>query len=131
MANFGVKSNNNLSSCDIRLVRLFTEVVKNYNCSILQGHRDKKTQEEYFNSGKSKVKYPNSKHNSYPSKAIDVAPYPIDWEDTNRFYHFAGYVKGIADRLGIKLRWGGDWDGDLTFSDQSFNDLVHFELLDE
>ena len=52
------------------------------------------------------MQYPNSKHNKLPSKAVDVAPYPIDWNDPDRFYHFAGYVRGIAEGMGIKIRWG-------------------------
>lgn len=46
-----------------------------------------------------------------------------------RWYSFGGYVKATADRLGIKIRWGGDWDGDFDFRDQNFNDLPHFELI--
>ena len=60
---------------------------------------------------------------------IDVAPCPIQWNNSKRFYHFAGYVKGVADSLGIKICWGGDWDKDNDFDDQTFNDLVHFELI--
>jgi len=62
-------------------------------------------------------------------------PYPVDWEDTKRFYHFGGYVLGVASELfkrgeiTHRLRWGGDWDGDTDVSDQQFNDLPHFELI--
>ena len=45
-----------------------------------------------------------------------------------RFVDFAGYVKGVAEDLGIAIPWGGDWDGDGDFSDQRFHDLPHFEL---
>ena len=65
-----------------------------------------------------------------PSMAVDVAPCPIDWEDTKRFYHFGGYVKAWAHALDIKIIWGGDWDSDNDFRDQRFHDLVHFELSD-
>jgi peptidoglycan L-alanyl-D-glutamate endopeptidase CwlK len=73
--------------------------------------------------------FPDSTHNSYPSLGIDVVPYPIDWRDTARFCYFAGYVKGIAQNLGIKIRWGGDWDSDWQVKDNRFNDLAHWELL--
>lgn len=43
---------------------------------------------------------------------------------------FAGYVMRVADELGIKLRYGGDWDGDKKTADQSFNDLPHYEILE-
>ena len=69
-----------------------------------------------------------SHHNSDPSRAVDVAPYPIDWNDTERFGRFAGFVLGMAAAMGIPLRWGGDWDRDNDTHDQKFNDLVHFEL---
>jgi len=69
-----------------------------------------------------------SQHNYSPSRAFDLAPYPIDWQDRARFYVLAGVVLGAAADLGIDLRWGGDWDGDGTFQDQNFHDLPHFEL---
>ena len=71
-----------------------------------------------------------SKHNSFPSLAVDVAPYPINWSDKERFYFFAGYVKATADQMKIKIRWGGDWDGDTKVRDQTFMDLPHYELIE-
>ena len=42
----------------------------------------------------------------------------------------AGYIQATADKLGIKIRWGGDWDSDGDLDDQTFMDLGHFELVD-
>ena len=72
--------------------------------------------------------FPKGRHNALPSKAVDVAPYPIDWEDREGFILFAGYVLGVASQLGLNIRWGGDWDGDFDLSDNEFDDLVHFEM---
>ncbi len=140
MPKFGKTSRERLETCHPDIIRLFNEVVKEYDCSILEGYRGEEKQNEMFATGKSKLKFPLGKHNSKPSKAVDVAPYPINWGDEGtssqrqkavaRFYHFAGYVLAKADSLGIKVRWGGDWDGDKDFSDQKFDDLVHFELID-
>ena len=130
MPKFGESSMKNLNTCDPKLRRVFREVVKHFDCSVIQGVRDEETQNAYYEAKRSKVKYPHSKHNAFPSQAVDVAPYPINWEDYNRLYFFAGVVMGTAQRLGIKLRWGGDWDGDTEVNDQSFNDLVHFELVE-
>ena len=55
--------------------------------------------------------------------------WPIDWEDANRFYYFAGRVMAVASSKGYRLRFGGDWDGDMDLKDQNFNDLVHFEYI--
>jgi hypothetical protein len=130
MPSFSEKSKIKLQSCDKELQRLFNKVVECYDCTILDGYRGEERQNELFSQGRSKVKFPNSKHNKYPSKAIDVAPYPVDWNDLRRFYHFAGYVRGVAENLGIRIRWGGDWDGDFEIKDNNFNDLPHFELIE-
>ena len=128
MPKFGKRSKAKLETCHPDLQRLFNEVIKHFDCSILQGERGEEEQNEYYRTGKSKLKFPQSKHNSSPSLAVDVAPYPIDWNDKHRFYYFAGFVKGIAASMGITLRWGGDWDGDNDLNDQTFFDLPHFEL---
>jgi hypothetical protein len=54
----------------------------------------------------------------------------IRWDDIESMYNFVGYVQGIADQLGIKIRSGADWDMDGDFGDQSFIDAAHFELVD-
>lgn len=129
MYKFSTKSKKELMSAHPELQRLFKEVIKGYDCTVIQGHRGEEEQNEYFRTGKSRVQFPHGKHNSVPSKAVDVGPYPIDWNDEYSFYHFGGYVKGVADQLGINIRWGGDWDGDEDLHDQNFMDLVHFELI--
>ena len=131
---YGRVSKTNLATCKDRLQLLFNAVGKRYNCSILEGHRGKDRQNLLFDQGKSKVRFPEGKHNEDPSLALDAAPYPISWSNNRkniaRFYHFAGYVKAVADIMEIKIRWGGDWDSDRDFSDQNFDDLVHFELIE-
>ena len=128
MPKFSKKSLSKLETCDKRLQDLFLRVVKKFDCTILEGHRGKDRQNKLFNEGKSKLKYPKGKHNSLPSKAVDVAPYPIDWNDRERFTYFAGYVLGIAYQMGLKIRWGGDWDMDTQVKDNNFDDLPHFEI---
>lgn len=129
MPKFSQSSLRKLETCDGQLYQLFTEVVKTFDCTIVTGHRNKAAQNEKYQKGLTTVKYPNSKHNVLPAQAVDAAPYPIDWDDADRFYYFAGYVKGIAQQMGIAIRWGGDWDQDTETADQKFNDLGHFELV--
>lgn len=128
MPKFSRKSHETLYTCHGYIQKVFEEVIKNYDCTILTGHRGEEYQTDVFRQGLSKLNWPDSKHNVQPSLAIDAAPYPIMWQDKKRFYHFAGYVLGIADKLGVTMRWGGDWDSDRDLNDQSFMDLVHFEL---
>ena len=133
MPKFSKSSKMKLDTCDPRLVEIFEEVVKHVDCTILEGRRSKSQQDEYFRTGRSKLEWPNSKHNCAPgelSKAVDAIMYPIDWNDLDRFFYFGGFVKGIAAAKGYKIRWGFDWDGDNDFNDQSFNDGPHFEVID-
>lgn len=129
MPSFSKSSDDKLNTCHPLLQTLFREVVKNYDCTIICGHRGEKEQNEAFEKGYSKLKFPKSKHNSMPSRAVDVMAYPIRWEDKSRHLHFAGYVQATADRLGIKIRWGGNFDGDQNL-DNGFIDRPHFELVD-
>ncbi len=128
MPSFGARSRANLSEAHPELQRVFNEVIKHFDCSVIEGHRGQAEQDAAFHAGKSKLKFPQSKHNKTPSLAVDVCPYPIDWQDYRRFYLFAGFVLATATAMGVKLRWGGDWDGDTTWKDQTFHDLPHFEL---
>lgn len=129
MASFGKTSKARFNTLDTKLQLILIKAIEEYDFSIICGHRTEAEQDKVFSEGLSKVEYPNSKHNTYPSKAVDIAPYPIDWESRERFVYLAGLIKGIAATKGIKLRWGGDWDQDNDFKDQSFNDLPHFELV--
>ena len=139
MPKFGRRSKQKLNECDHKLVELFNEVIKHIDCSVLEGIRTKEKQDRMFAEGKSKFTYPSSKHNvtsaNGKSIAIDVAPYDasvpggIPWEDRERLTLFAGFVLGIAQQMGINIRWGGDWDKDWEVNDNQFDDFPHFELI--
>jgi|TARA_R110000744_G_scaffold172598_1_gene291297 hypothetical protein len=128
MPKFGRKSKENLNTCDSRLQKIFNEVIKHVDCSVLEGHRSKDRQNKLYEEEKTKVKYPDGRHNRQPSSAVDVTPYPVDWKDRERQTLFAGFVIGVASQMGINLRWGGDWDQDFQVVDNRFDDFPHFEL---
>jgi len=98
--------------------------------SIIEGLRSEKRQDELVAEGKSKTKF--GKH--VLGKAVDIAPYPIDWQARDDFHLLGGFVLGVASQMGVNVRWGGDWSasslykGKRTTKDNSFDDLVHFEL---
>ena len=130
MPAFSEKSITKLSTCHPLLQRVFHEVVREFDCTILEGHRDKDRQNQMISEGKSQVQWPDGKHNTVPSLAVDVTPYPIQWDDRERQTLFAGYVLATAKSMGVTLRWGGDWDRDTEVRDNSFDDLVHFEIVE-
>jgi len=111
-------------------------VVERYDIAVICGHRGEKEQREAYDNHKSQLNWPRSKHNEYPSKAVDVAPYPIDWNDNSAFALMAGWILCTADKLlsegkiSHKLRWGGDFNGNRRVIDGRFIDMPHFELID-
>tara|TARA_R100000152_G_scaffold19239_1_gene11403 strand:+ start:1775 stop:2170 length:396 start_codon:yes stop_codon:yes gene_type:complete len=128
MPSFGKSSKKRLATCHEDLQKVFNEVIKYVDCSVLEGHRSEERQNKLFEEGKTKVKYPKGRHNNSPSLAVDVTPYPVDWDDRERQTLFAGFVLGIARSMDIRLRWGGDWDMDFEVTDNRFDDFPHFEL---
>ncbi len=137
MPAFSRLSQEKLLTCHPSLQTLFNEVIKTFDCTIIEGHRPRERQEKLLAEGKTKTL--RSKHLNDPSTAVDVVPYPVLWPEhaspqarhkaLARFYLFAGWVLATAHNMGISLRWGGDWDQDKDVFDQSFDDLVHFELM--
>ena len=128
MPRFGKKSKGNLATCHPDLQKVFNKVIKYVDCSVLEGHRSKDRQNKLYKEGKTQVQYPDGRHNASPSNAVDVTPYPVDWDDRERQTLFAGFVLGIARSMGINLRWGGDWDQDFQVQDNRFDDFPHFEI---
>jgi len=130
MNKFGKTSESRLARVHPSLVRVAREVIQIQDCKVIYGARTQKEQINLVKQGLSRTF--NSKHLINPSDgfshAIDIAPYPIDWNDTKRFYYFAGMFLAKADSLHVGIRWGGNWDMDEDLNDQSFMDLVHFEL---
>tara|TARA_R100000995_G_C3472466_1_gene119045 strand:+ start:380 stop:760 length:381 start_codon:yes stop_codon:yes gene_type:complete len=126
MYKFGKRSRERLKGVDARLINVLNELIKMMDVTIIEGVRTAKRQEELLAKGATKVKY--SKH--MEGKAVDLAPYPIKWDDRDGFYYMGGMIRGIAQQLGYKVRFGGDWDSDGDTRDNSFDDLVHVEILD-
>ena len=130
MPRFGKRSRERLKGVDSKLVNVLNEVVKYFDITIIEGLRSQERQNELVTQGKSKTKF--GKH--VQCKAVDIAPYPIDWDSRDDFHYLGGFVLGVASKMKIDIRWGGDWsDSSLsknarTTKDNNFDDLVHFEI---
>lgn len=128
---FSKRSLRNLEQCHPDLQKLLRAAIADSLCpdfSVICGYRGPEAQNKAFAKGFSKLRFPRSKHNKLPSLAADLAPWPIDWHDRKRFIELGRNVVLIARRIGIDIRWGGDWDGDGDVTDERFSDLPHFEL---
>ena len=129
MPKYSSQSQNKLATCHEDIQKVFNEVIRWFDNTIIYGRRNKEDQNAAYEAGNSKLQYPYSNHNKNPSMAVDAVPYPINWGDRERMTLFAGFVLGIASKFGIKLRWGGNWSMDWQVQNNSFDDLAHFELV--
>ena len=84
--------------------------------TVIEGIRNINRQRELYKAGKSTTM--NSRH--ITGHAVDMVPWPIDWNDLERFEVVAEAMKTAAEELDIPIVWGGDW--------KSFYDAPHFEL---
>ncbi len=151
MPTFGARSKRERATVDPRLRSVLDVVIRYVDFTILKGRRGKVGQDEARATGASTKAWPDSTHNCpIPddnvsraewredpeglSRAVDVAPWPIDWKDERQFAYVAGRIvqEGIAQ--GVQIRWGGDFDGDgqgtWRDSDNSFIDMPHLEVID-
>ena len=140
MAEFGSSSRRRLATCHEVLQILAERVVKRRDCFVACGHRGEQEQNDAVRDGKSRTAFPFSKHNSKPSMAIDLCPWPEQWASKPAFLQLRDIVmeewkKMEAEGLtqGFKLRWGGDWDGDGILveddPDEGLIDKPHWELV--
>ena len=130
MAAFGKASLERLATCDERLQRVAHEAIKVMDHSILVGHRNEADQNKALAEGKSTKAWPNSRHNTLPSMALDFAPYPIEWDDARRFALLAGIYIGIGRGMGIHIKSGFDWDEDGNIKEHSLIDGPHVEIVE-
>jgi len=124
MPRFGKRSKERLKGVNSKLINVLNELIKIMDVTIIEGLRTEARQNELVAQGKSKTKY--SKH--LEGKAVDLAPYPIDWDDRERFHYMGGMIRGIGKQMKVNIRWGGDWDSDGEIKDNGFDDLVHVEI---
>lgn len=142
MPALGAESESMLVTCHPNVQRVMRIVITLIDYKVIFGHRSVEVQKGLFEAGRSKLDGVNKKsqHNFDPSRAIDIAPYPVQWPDqegitekeeahrVKRFHMLAGIVLGVGHAIEIPLIWGGDWDHDFKYNDQSFHDLGHFQM---
>lgn len=122
MPKFSKLSLERLATCHPDLQRVAKAAIKRSDFTVLCGHRGEQEQNEAFGRGNSKLRWPKSKHNKKPSRAMDLAPFPLDWKDIKRFKTMIAVVKEEAALLGVIIECGADWP--------KFRDYPHVQLGD-
>lgn len=120
MPTFSRRSKEALETCHPDLQLVANKAIEIVDFSVLCGFRNKDQQNHAFLSGSSKVQWPNSKHNQFPSLAMDLCPYPVDWNSEKAFRDLAIIILTVSRHIGIDLEWGGEW--------KEFPDFPHYQL---
>lgn len=60
--------------------------------------------------------------------AVDLAPYPLDWNDFKKFDRISRAMFQAADELNTPIRWGADWNQNGHPRERGETDSPHFEL---
>ena len=85
---------------------------------------------QYANPKAAKITWLNnpfaSKHVN--GKAVDLVPYPVDWNDLKKFDLIAKAMLQAAKELDVPVRWGADWDNDGKPRERGESDSPHFEI---
>lgn len=153
MFRFGNNSRSKLDQCHQDLIKIHETAISlsRIDYGISEGSRTIDRARELFNQGKSTL----DPDEGELSKHVITADYPLAMATDIYIYHpvliirrrlaydvsslcyIAGGIMSIADALlkegeiSHKVRWGGNWDMDgEIISDQDFDDLCHFELIE-
>lgn len=130
---FSAASRSRLAHLDPRLQRVVSLLLEYVDVTIVTSYRGAEEQNRLYREGRTKLKYPRSKHNQRPAKAVDLQPYPYP-RNENDLRAALGYIAGLAMRIadedGVRLRWGGDWNMNGDVTDNGFDDLFHLEIVE-
>lgn len=142
-----LRSRKAYASLHPRIQRVLDAVISEQDHTLLSGYRSHREQDGLYAMGRTaegsivtNARGGESMHNCSLENdegvggiAFDLVPYPIDWDNKERFALLAGRVLQEGARQGVKIRWGNDWDGDgLPVSvdpDEQFPDPGHFEAV--
>lgn len=135
----GPASRKNLEGLHPNLVAVVTRAIQltTQDFSVTCGVRTLAEQKELYAQGRTKpgqIVTWTLKSRHLPAadglgRAVDLAPYPIDWNDLSKFDAIAKAMFDASKELGIPIRWGANWDQDGNPRERGETDSPHFELV--
>ena len=136
----GDRSKKNLSGVHPSLVRVVERAlqISKQDFMVLEGVRTVERQQELYAQGRSRpgdiVTWTlKSNHFINPKTgyghAVDLVPFPVDWNDLKKFDEMNRAMEAAAKELGVNIRWGADWDEDGKPRERGESDSPHWELV--
>jgi peptidoglycan L-alanyl-D-glutamate endopeptidase CwlK len=142
---FGAASKARLKELHPDLVKVLQRAIQlsEIDFTIIEGLRSKQRQAELYAQGRTKPgpKVTWTMNSNHMAKAdgfgyaVDIYPYPVsqvlgkpakDWEPL--FDKIAKAMFAAAKEVGVRIRWGADWDADNLPRERGETDNPHFEL---
>ncbi len=128
------RSEQNLKGVHPDLVKVVRRAIEisNIDFKVGEGVRTLERQKKLVAEGKSKTL--NSRHipgKDKLGKAVDlwvIKGGTVVW-DQQSYVDLSKFVIQAAKELKVSIRWGGDWDSDGNWKEESFFDGPHYELL--
>ena len=120
----------------VKVVKRAIELTKQ-DFKVLEGVRTPERQKELYAQGRTKpgpkVTWTlTSNHFVNPKTgyghAVDLVPYPVDWETLSKFDAIQKAMFAAAKELGVTIRWGANWNRNGKPREKGETDSPHFEL---
>ena len=133
MFKLGAKSMSRLDGVDIRMVAVVKRAIQlsEVDFSVLEGLRSKSRQAELYAQGRTapgKIVTWTMTSKHVVGTAVDLVPYPLDWNDLKKFDAIAKAMFAAAKELNVNIRWGADWNQNGKVREKGETDSPHFEL---
>mgnify|MGYP007100076109 CR=1 FL=1 len=135
----GARSLERLKGVHPDLVRVVKRAIaiSSQDFSVLEGVRSLARQKELYAKGRTapgpKVTWTmNSKHRKQADgfgHAVDLVPFPLDWNDLAKFDAIYAAMMEAAKLEGVRIRSGMDWDQDGKVRERKESDSPHYEIV--
>ena len=133
------RSLNNLNGVHPKLVAVVKRAIDitTQDFVVIEGVRTQARQDELWAQGRTKpgpiVTWTKDASSHGIGKdgyghAVDICPYPVDWNDLKKFDAIAKAMFDAAAEQGVRLGWGADWNMNGTPRERGESDSPHFEL---
>jgi len=131
---FSKLSKQRLTGVNPKLVQVVQRALEltTQDFSVLEGVRTAQRQRELYQQGRTtpgNIVTWTLKSKHIDGVAVDLIPYPLDWNDTKAFNAIAEAMFKASKELKIPIRWGADWDQDGKPRERGETDSPHFELI--
>ena len=129
----GKTSLDRLKGVDETLVNVVKRAIEisEVDFTVMEGVRTLERQRELYAQGRTapgKIVTWTMKSRHIEGKAVDLVPYPLDWNDLEKFNKIKDAMFQAAREQDVNLRWGADWDGDGKYREKGEYDSPHFEI---